>query len=88
MRIRGLSFDDDGTPGLMTVAMTKDEALFLAALIGPTSPDDREAVMHGGGEIGGDIYDCLVDGVFNRYYDDGVRDALRARATTPTSSEA
>lgn len=79
MKINGFTLDDDGHPDFISVSMSADEALFLAVFIGATKDPDRERVMPGAGRIGSDIYDCLADRLFNRWWDDGVKDALRER---------
>ena len=82
MRLVRLNFDDDADeiePTRVTVDMSKDEALLVAHMIGSTSNLQRDELMSYGGVIGSGIYDCLVGGVFNRYWDNGVDDALRER---------
>lgn len=83
MKLITISFAENGEgdpyPDRVTVEMSKDEALILALLVGMTNDLDRNAMMPGGGALGSDIYDCLVGSVFNRYWEDGVKDALRER---------
>lgn len=79
MKLLGLSFDDDANPDLITVAMTRDEAILIAQVLGHMKGTVQEAVFVGGDEVGSDIYGCLVGDVFNRYWEDGVTDALRER---------
>jgi hypothetical protein len=70
MKVKRLSFvesEDGATPSRIVVELTIEEALWIAKIAGGqrgTSPHTA-------------IYSCLVDSVFNRFWDDGVADALR-----------
>lgn len=79
MKIRAITLDEDELPVMITVEMTVDEAGLLAAHLGNTRPKDREAQLAGFGVVGSDIYEALVGSVFNRYYEDGVREYLVER---------
>lgn len=79
MKLRSITVGVDELPSAVTVTMTAEEALFVAHFIGGTNNIFREEQMRGGGQIGSDIYDCLTGSVFNRFYEDGVTDALRER---------
>ena len=67
MKLKELTFSEDNVgdavPSTITVEMTVEEALWIAKVAGKT---------RGGG---GSIYNCLVDDVFNRYWDDGANGA-------------
>ena len=59
--------DDEQYPARISVEMTIEEATWIAAIAGKCSGDSPH---HG-------IYDCLVGDVFNRYWDDGVDEAMK-----------
>lgn len=71
MKIKKMSFADvdaiDNRPETVTVEMDIEEALWIAKVAGM----QRGTSPHTG------IYLCLVVGVFNRYWDDGVDDAVK-----------
>lgn len=83
MKLIGITFTDneagDPVPSRITVEMSQDEALLIATMIGKTNHTQRNEMMAGAGVIGSDVYDCLTGNVFNRYWDDGVTDAMRER---------
>lgn len=83
MKLTGLTFgpgpEGEALPNWIAVEMTRDEALLIVTMIGGTSPLNREGIMPLGGQIGSDIYDCLIGDVFNRYWEDGANDARRER---------
>ena len=79
MKIRRIDLNDDEVPETITVELTHDEAVFLALFLGKQNGTEEEAVMTGGARLGGEIYDGLTGGVFNRFYEDGVKDAARSR---------
>lgn len=79
MKLVTLHFDEAANPDRITVEMTRDEGLLVAKVLGTMTGTDQNAVMSGGDGIGTDIYACLVGDVFNRYWEDGVNDALRGR---------
>ena len=64
MVLEELTFEqrDGAEPELVTVTMTRAEAIWIASLAG----NQRGAGVHNG------IYSCLVGDVFNRYYEHGV----------------
>lgn len=68
---------DDDRISRVTVVLTLPEVVYLAQIIGSTTYDKREEVMRGGGDAGASIYDCLTGAVLNRYYENGVHDAVR-----------
>ena len=79
MKIRQIALDDDEMPESVLVEMTVTEALFVAQLVGSIPPadlprygmaDDRWRVaMHS-------VYDAMAGGLFNRFWDGGVREAM------------
>lgn len=79
MKIRAIALDDDELPATITVEMTVDEAGLLAAHLGNTRPKDRNDEIAGFGAVGSDIYEALAGSIFNRYYEDGVREYLVER---------
>lgn len=84
MKVKRIDLDDEEVPETVTVELTHDEAVFLALFLGKQKGAEEEAVMRGGSRLGGEIYEGLTGGVFNRFYDDGVNDAAvaaRRRAT-------
>jgi hypothetical protein len=78
MKVKRIDLDDDENPETITVELTHDEAVFLALFLGKQNGVEEEAVMPGGSRLGGEIYDGLTGGVFNRFYEDGVADAAKA----------
>lgn len=80
MKLRRIDFDDeDERPAEVTVTMSRKEALFLAALLGPLPTDQPDRVMRDGSEICMEIFTCLSEGVFDPYWPGGVEAALRER---------
>ena len=79
MRIRQINLDDDGLPDKVTAELTRDEALYIATLLGKQNGITANEVMGGGDAINHEVYDALVGDLFNRYWDDGTADALRER---------
>ncbi|MFD7247868.1 hypothetical protein ACFV6Y_38725 [Streptomyces massasporeus] len=64
-------------PETITAELTAREAAFLAKLTGRMSPNDVETAVPGYSAESNRIYACLEGDLFNRYYEDGVNDALR-----------
>lgn len=79
MKIRRIDLNDDEVPETITVELTHEEAVFLALFLGKQNGIEEDAVMTGGARLGGEIYDGLTGGVFNRFYEDGVKGAARSR---------
>lgn len=77
MRIRRISLDDEGMPELVTVELTRSEAVFLTLLTGEQNGVTSEALMPGGSDVSAELYDAFTGELFNRYYDNGVDDAAR-----------
>lgn len=71
MKLDNLEFEFDervgAVPNTVSVTMTIEEALWVAKLAGQTRGDGE----------GSEIYNCLVGDVFNRYFEDGVDDAMK-----------
>ena len=71
MKLLSMTFselNDDQCPSTVTVEMDIREAALMAKLFGQMRPTESQ---------GATAYDCLVGDVFNRYWDDGVDEALR-----------
>ena len=79
MKVKAIELDGEELPSAVTVVMTRDEALYLTLLVGKMSGVQAEEVMDGGGEASAEVYECLTGSLFNRFYEDGAADALRAR---------
>lgn len=79
MRINRIDLDDEGQPESVTATLSADEALFLAVVTGKHSSNTAEELMIGGGRLSSSVYGCLAGSLFNRFYEDGVDDALRHR---------
>jgi hypothetical protein len=79
MKLRRIELDDNELPSRATFDVTADEALYLAVLLGKMSGTQAEELLTGGGELSADLYECLTGSLFNRFYEDGVNDAVRAR---------
>ena len=82
MRVKTLSFDDDGMPDGGAFFITGAEMLYLAQLTGRQTGTTAEQVMPGGSTANSDIFDCLSGSVFNAFYEDGADEAARARRVT------
>ena len=77
MKVKQISFDDEGTPESLIVSMTAREAAIIARVIGTISHDVANEITKGGGESVSSIYDGLVGEFFNRFWEDGINDAIR-----------
>lgn len=82
MRIRQINLDDHGLPDRVTAELTRDEALYIATILGKQNDLQANEIMSGGAEVGTEIYDSLTGELFNRYWEDGHRQALAERATS------
>ena len=71
MKLKAITFsiDDEGDslPATVTVTMTIEEAIWIAEVSGRQQGESP----HNG------IFHCLNGGVFNRYWEDGVDDAIK-----------
>ncbi|MDI5965699.1 hypothetical protein [Streptantibioticus silvisoli] len=79
MRIKQIELDDEGMPEAVLVRMTHDEALYLALLTGKQTGATSAQIIPGGAARNSEVYEALTGELFNRYYDDGVNDAVRAQ---------
>lgn len=80
MLIKRIDLDDAGeSPEFVHVRLTVGEALYLAALTGKQNGVSSEDVMTGGAGFNTTVYHGLTGGVFNRFYDGGVAEAMRER---------
>jgi hypothetical protein len=78
MRIRNIALDDDGDPSKVLFEMSIIEAVYLTKLIGDQNGLDAERTLPGHGQaVNSEIYGSLTGELFNRFYDDGVDDAVR-----------
>lgn len=79
MKVKTIELEDDDENRIahVTVTMSLPEVVFMAKVIGPMTWAQHDAVAPGGGAAGHGIYDCLAGSVLNRFYDDGVNDAVR-----------
>lgn len=78
MKVRSIDFNADGEPESATFALSLAEALIVAKVFGERNGEQNEKVMPMGAYHGSNVYDGLVDGLFNRFYDDGVDEAMRS----------
>jgi hypothetical protein len=74
MEIINLTFEDH-KPVKATFSMTVDEVAHLAKLLGSMSYNDVDDPNRW--EALSDFYDMVTDDIFNRYWDDGIRDYLK-----------
>ena len=77
VKVKQISFDDEGTPESLVVSMTAREAAIIAQVIGGLSHAEANEIAQGGGESVSSIYDGLVGEFFNRFWEDGINDAIR-----------
>lgn len=81
MRLRKLKFDKENTTiKSVTVTMSVEEATFMAKLLGKQSSASANDVLgtnnNAGAALSHEMYDCLVDEVFNCHYDNGVDEVI------------
>lgn len=82
MKVRRIDLDDDEMPERVLAELSHDEATLVATILGKYDYAALEALLPGGGALGGSVYDGLSGGLFNRFYDDGVvgaADSIRKR---------
>lgn len=72
--------DGDTAPTQVTVRMTLAEAVYVTKVLGAMNGIQAEQVMPGGAHASNEIYSCLTGELFNRFWEDGVDDALRGLA--------
>lgn len=73
MKVRNIALDDDSMPETVTVEMAVDEAALICAMMSPVAP---AAVTNACGDVRwgnalSDVYDGLIGGLFNRFWDSG-----------------
>ena len=78
MKVKRIDLDSDEMPERVLVELSHDEVTYLAVLLGRQNYTSAEAVLRGGGLLGGAVYDGLTGGIFNRFYEDGVDGAVAA----------
>ena len=69
MILNGLTFKEGLLPDTVSVTMTIQEAAAIARVFGMMNGHAHDKLPNSDG-----VYDTLVDGVFNRYWDDGLND--------------
>lgn len=74
MRVVRIDFDESEELEAVTVRLTAAEAAYIATFTGKQTGESAEAVMVGGSEASSHLYHGMTGGVFNRLYDDGVRE--------------
>lgn len=79
MKLRSIRFDADENPSIVLAELTIEEAAFIAKFTGGLTGEQTDAIMRGSQQAKSDIYGCLIGGVFNRFWDDGLRDYLNDR---------
>lgn len=79
MNVKQINLDDDGVPESVFVRMSRDEALYLAKLTGRQTHTSAGDILTGCAALNTEVYESLTGDLFNRYYDDGVNDAVRSR---------
>lgn len=74
MKLNSIKMNKKGTaPKTVTVTMTIDEAGAIAEVFGGFSPVKfSQQFPNFDSDISGEIYDCLIGDVFNRFWDAGV----------------
>lgn len=80
MNIKAYKFKKNGNPKKITVEMSLDEAAFIAKFVGKMNYERADEVFQGAGsdkDLHGEIYNCLVGELFNRFYDSGVEGYIR-----------
>jgi len=75
MKIKSITLDDSEMPELITAEITRDEAIVLALMMGRYSSSGAADDFGSRYECTSTIYEALVSGVFNRFWDDGVSGA-------------
>ena len=79
-RIARIDLDENEDPTEVHVVMSTLEAALVAKLVGKLSATSAEEVIaRGGAEAVRTLYEGLVGGYFNRFYDGGVDDYLGSR---------
>jgi hypothetical protein len=76
VKIMGLTFDNEGHPDTATAILARKEMQLLAKYTGAQSHAAAEEFLPGHGTASCDIYVAL-SGVFDRYWEDGVDEAIR-----------
>lgn len=77
MKVRNIALGEDEMPTAIEVVMSTREAAFIARVLGAMTGTAQSEVQSDGSTVGSDIYDALVGGVFNRFWEDGVNEVGR-----------
>lgn len=83
MKVNGTDYDAEGRLATVRVTMSMEEAAFLAQMLRVQPEDASNALMRGGADHAIEIFDAIVDMVFNRLVDGGVDGFLRDRGLKP-----
>ncbi|ANA86270.1 hypothetical protein SEA_LOZINAK_113 [Gordonia phage Lozinak] len=79
MRVRSIELAENGFPEQVTVVMSRSEAEWITLVLGSLTGEQEEAIKPGYREQSGEIYNALVGELFNRFWEDGINDAVRGR---------
>ncbi|QAU06617.1 hypothetical protein SEA_WILLIAMBOONE_114 [Gordonia phage WilliamBoone] len=79
MRVRTIDLDENGFPEQVTVVMSRAEAEWIALALGSLTGEQEAAIRPGYREQNGEVYNALVGELFNRFWEDGINDAVRGR---------
>ena len=75
--LKKLKFNKDNIRSV-TVELTVQEAIYLALLAGKQTGAAADAILpNHGADANAEVYEVLTGLVFNRYFDDGVKEAAR-----------
>lgn len=78
MKIMQINLGNDELPTSLVAELSVDEAVVLAKMTGKYSSLTATQEFGDRAECTTSIYDALTGGVFNRFWDDGVDDAVRS----------
>lgn len=76
MKFVSIDLDHNQLPKLATVTLTRREMQLIAGITGNMSKDDIERLCPGYSEDSYELYNGLVGSLFNRYWDDGLKEAI------------
>jgi len=75
-QIKSIELDDNENIEFVTVKLSAEEAAFIAFFTGKQTGDTANEVMRGGAPASSHLYEAFTGGVFNKWYDDGVKEWL------------
>lgn len=76
MQILNISLEND-LPTEAAVVMTRDEMIYLATLLGRSTPAEDDVIMANGAQLSSEIYHTLAGSLFNRFWESGIDGARR-----------